>query len=53
MLQYLLYIVCVLCVYRGKVSEGIDFTDNKGRAVIITGNLSLHLGRLYIYIFTY
>ncbi len=34
---------CVLmAVCRGKVSEGIDFTDSKGRVVIVTGEL-LHL----------
>ncbi|CAB3360227.1 Hypothetical predicted protein [Cloeon dipterum] len=28
---------CFLAVCRGKVSEGLDFSDNNGRAVIITG----------------
>ena len=28
----------LLAVCRGKVSEGIDFSNNKGRVVIVTGN---------------
>ena len=28
---------CLMAVCRGKVSEGLDFTDDNGRAVIITG----------------
>ena len=32
---------CVLlAVFRGKVSEGIDFTDERGRVVIVTGILA-------------
>ena len=28
---------CLMAVCRGKVSEGLDFSDDNGRAVIITG----------------
>lgn len=28
---------CMFAVCRGKISEGIDFADNNGRAVIVTG----------------
>jgi Rad3-related DNA helicase len=28
---------CLFAVCRGKVSEGIDFSDNMARAVVITG----------------
>jgi Rad3-related DNA helicase len=31
--------VFLFSVSRGKVSEGIDFRDDRGRIVIITGNL--------------
>lgn len=28
---------CMFAVCRGKISEGIDFADDNGRAVIVTG----------------
>ena len=29
--------ICLFAVCRGKVAEGIDFSDNMARAVVVTG----------------
>ena len=31
----------IFCIYRGKMSEGIDFADEKARAVICVGKYTL------------